>query len=231
MILGLVAIAISYGLSQEGVLYLPTLNWMLDQLISNLLIIVIVLFQSDIRRALAAFGQTQLLLGLRSGTGSQLIDELVKATSSLAGQRIGALIVMEREADLSPYTEEGTRIDAKVSKELVYSLFVPERQSPLHDGAIVIQSGRLSTAGVFLPMSIAAGIDRSLGTRHRAALGLAEETDAVVLVVSEERGTVSLAADGHLKLDVSANDLREHLHDSSLIGRSLFPIWTTGSRQ
>jgi diadenylate cyclase len=168
-------------------------------------------FQADIRRALTAFGRTQFLKQFSSGAEAQVIDELVKLSGSLAGQKIGALIVVEREADLAPYMEEGLRIDAKVSKELLYSLFVPDRQNPLHDGAVVIRAGRVEAAGVFLPMSVNPHIDRALGTRHRAALGLSEETDAVVLVVSEERGAVSLALEGDLERDLSSPILRERL--------------------
>ncbi len=211
MLVGLMGIAFLYGVSQEVLLDLPTFNWLLQQFIGSILIIVVVLFQGDIRRALAAFGQTQFLSSSSSASDSQVIDEIVKACGSLANQEIGALIVVERDADLSPYADEGTRVDAKVSKELLYSLFVPERQSPLHDGAVVIQRGRLAVAGVFLPMSVNPSIDRTFGTRHRAALGLSEETDAVVIVVSEERGTVSLAVDGLLDTDISLNDLREQL--------------------
>lgn len=211
MLIGLTAIALMYGLSQEGYLNLPTFNWLLEQFIGNVLIIIVVLFQADIRRALASFGRAQILSSFRSGAGAQVIDELVKAAISLADRRIGALIVVEREADLSPYLEESTRIEAKLSKELLYSLFVPERQNPLHDGAVVVRNGRIQSAGVFLPMSVNPNIDRALGTRHRAALGLSEETDAAVIVVSEERGAVSLAYEGDLAADLSAAELRESL--------------------
>ena len=211
MLIGLMAIALLYGLTQPGRLDLPTFNWLLEQFIANLLLIVIVLFQSDIRKALASFGQTQFLSSIRSGSGSQTIDEVVKACSALASQRIGALIAVQREADLEAFTAEGTRVDARVSKELIYSLFVPERQNPLHDGAVVIQAGKLTVAGVFLPMSVNPSIDRGLGTRHRAGLGLAEETDAVVIIVSEERGAISVACDGELDMDVSPSALRELL--------------------
>ena len=170
-----------------------------------------VLFQGDIRRALASFGQTQFLSSVGSGASAQVIDELVKACTSLAGQGVGALVVVEREADLSPYEVDGTRIDAKLSKELLYSLFVPERQNPLHDGAVIVRDGRISSGGVFLPMSVSPHLDRALGTRHRAALGLSEEADALVLVVSEERGTISLAHDGELELDMTQAQLRDSL--------------------
>lgn len=229
MLVGLMGIAFLYGVSQEMFLNLPTFNWLLQQFIGSILLIVVVLFQGDIRRALAAFGQTQFLSTSRSASDSQVIDEIVKACTSLANQKIGALVVVERGADLTPYTEEGTRIDAKVSKELLYSLFVPERQSPLHDGAVVVQNGRLSVAGVFLPMSVNPAIDRTLGTRHRAALGLSEETDAVIIVVSEERGTVSCAVDGALETEVSASDLRELL--TSLLIRPSAGLLERGTSQ
>ncbi|MEZ4472144.1 MAG: diadenylate cyclase CdaA [bacterium] len=213
MLIGLVAIVLLYFFSQEDYVNLPTFNWLLQQFINSLFLIVVVLFQSDIRRALAAFGRTQFLTAFRTGQGAQVIEELVKASDSLARQRIGALVVVEREADLSPYMEDATRLDAKVTKELLYALFVPERQNPLHDGAVVIRQGRVEAAGVFLPMSINPNIARNLGTRHRAALGLAEETDAVVLVVSEERGAVSLAEGGKLEQDLDVDQLRDRLTD------------------
>ncbi len=211
MLIGITAIAVLYGLSQEGYLNLPTFNWLLEQFIGNILIILVVLFQADIRRALASFGRAQILTSFRTSEGAQVIDELVKASASLAERRIGALVVVEREADLSPYLEESTRIEAKLSKELLYSLFVPERQNPLHDGAVVVRNGRIQAAGVFLPMSVNPTIDRALGTRHRAALGLSEETDALIIVVSEERGSVSLAHEGDLTPDLNPSQLRDTL--------------------
>jgi len=210
MLIGLLALAVIYGLSQH-VLNLPTFTWLLEQFIGSILIIVVVLFQADIRRALASFGRPRLLSSFRSGEGAQVVDELVKASAALAAQKIGALIAVQREADLGPYLEDATRVDAKLSKDLLYSLFVPERQNPLHDGAVVVREGRLDSAGVFLPMSVNPNIDRQMGTRHRAALGLAEETDAVVIVVSEELGVMSLAHGGQLDVDLSANDLRKTL--------------------
>lgn len=214
MLVGLVAITVFYVLSQDAYLRLPTFNWLLGQFIGSLFLIVVILFQADIRRALAAMGRAQLLPStFRTGSDSQVIDELVKAAQSLAQQGIGALIVVEREADLSAYMEESLRLDAKLTKELLYSLFVPERQNPLHDGAVVVRHGRIEAAGVFLPMSVNPQIDRNLGTRHRAALGISEETDAVIVVVSEERGAVSLAFEGGLEMDLSTSVVRERLTD------------------
>ncbi len=211
MLMGLVVIVGVYVMSQPAWLNLQTFNWLLEQFIGSLFLIVVVLFQADLRRALAAVGRTQWLTSFRSGAGAQFIDEMVKATSALAQQSIGALIVVERTADLSPFMEDSSRLDAKVSKELVYSIFVPERQNPLHDGAVVIREGRIEAAGVFLPMSVNPQIDRALGTRHRAALGLSEETDALCVVVSEERGTVSLAFEGALELDLTPSEFRSRL--------------------
>lgn len=211
MLIGLLAIILLYFVSQEAYLGLSTFNWILEQFIGSLFLIIVVLFQSDLRRALTAFGQTQLLSSFSTGAEAQVVDELVKASVSLANQQIGALIVVEREADLRPYLEEATKVDAKITKELLYSLFVPERQNPLHDGAVVVREGRVAAAGVFLPMSVNPNIDRNLGTRHRAALGLSEETDALVIVVSEERGSISVAIDGRLELDIKPAALRELL--------------------
>lgn len=214
MLVGLLGIAFAFMISQESVLNLSTFNWMLDQLIGNILIIIIVLFQSDIRKALAAFGQTRFLSAFRSAQGAHIIDELVKAVTSMARQNIGALIVIEREADLTNFAREGTRMDARVSKELVYTLFVPERQNPLHDGAALIQRGLITSAGVFLPMTVNPSLERSLGTRHRAGVGLSEETDAIVLIVSEERGSVTVAVDGQLSNELSSGELRRILTDA-----------------
>ena len=214
MLVGLLVIAFAFLLSQEGMLNLATFNWMLDQFIGNILIIIVVLFQADIRKALAAFGQARFLSAFRSAQGAQIIDEVVKSTASIAQQRIGALIVIEREADLSVYADEGTRLDARVSKELIYTLFVPERQNPLHDGAVVLRSGLVASAGVFLPMSVNPSLDRSLGTRHRAAVGISEETDAVVVIVSEERGTVRVAINGELSEELNSVQLRRSLTDA-----------------
>ena len=213
MLIGLLPIILLYFLSQEAFLGLSTFNWLLEKFIGSLLLIVVVLFQSDIRRALTQFGRAQILQRFGSGEESQVVDELVKASVSLSNQHIGALIAIERGGDLTPYMEEGTKLDARVSKELLHAIFIPERQNPLHDGATVIREGRAVSSGVFLPMSVNPHLDRTLGTRHRAALGLAEEVDAVIIVISEERGSVSIAVEGALELDLSVMALRDRLTD------------------
>jgi diadenylate cyclase len=211
MLIGLLAMIVLYFLSQDAFMGLPTFNWLLEKFIGSLFLIIVVVFQADIRRALVAFGGAQFFSNFRSASEAQVLDELVKVSTVLAEKRIGALIIIERDANLDPYMEEAVKLDARVSKELLHALFVPERQNPLHDGAVIVRSGRVAAAGVFLPMSVNPQNDRALGTRHRAALGLSEETDAVVIVVSEERGVVSVALDGHLERELSPAALRDRL--------------------
>ena len=211
MLIGLSTLVGLYFVSQDAFLGLATFNWLLEKFIGSLFLIVVVVFQADIRRALVAFGGAQFFSNFRSASEAQLLDEVVKCAGLLAGQRVGALGVLERDAKLDQYMDDSVKLDARVSKELVYALFVPERQNPLHDGAVVIRDGRVYAGGVFLPMSARAQVDRQLGTRHRAALGLSEETDAVVVVVSEERGEVSLAVDGRLERSLTSQALRDRL--------------------
>jgi len=211
MLIGLLAMIVLYFLSQDAFMGLPTFNWLLEKFIGSLFLIIVVVFQADIRRALVAFGGAQFFTNFRSASEAQVLDELVKVSTVLAEKRIGAIIIIERDANLDAYMEEAVKLDARVSKELLHALFVPERQNPLHDGAVVIRNGRVAAAGVFLPMSVNPQGDRALGTRHRAALGLSEETDAVVIVVSEERGAVSMALDGHLEREISPARLRDRL--------------------
>lgn len=223
MIIGLLALIVLYFLSQEAFLALPTFNWVLEKFIGSLFLIIVVVFQADIRRALVAFGGAQLFSNFRSASEAQVLDELVKATAVLAGQRTGALIIVERDANLDPYMEEAIKLDGRVTKELLHAIFVPERQNPLHDGAVIVRNGRIAAAGVFLPMSVNPQNDRSLGTRHRAAIGISEETDAVVVVVSEERGAISLALDGRLERDLSPQALRDRLTELLIRKPGRFP--------
>ena len=136
-------------------------------------------------------------------------EELIKACFALASRRVGALVAIERSADLDEYVERATVIDAVVSHELMSAIFHPT--SPLHDGAVVIQKNRISAAQAFFPLSLSKDISRFFGTRHRAAIGLTEETDAVAIIVSEERGTVSLVVDGRIIPTANANELREQI--------------------
>jgi diadenylate cyclase len=207
MLLGLVFLFLTYLTSQGLELY--TLNWVLDNFLSSILLVIVVLFQNDIRRALTEVGRGSLF-GVAERTDYRpVLEEIVKAVVTLAGKRVGALVVLERKVGLNEYIEPGTRLDARVSKELICSVFLPT--SPLHDGAIVIQGGRVAAAGCFLPLTTDPRVSRTLGTRHRAAIGLTEETDAVVIVISEEEGTVSLVREGRISRDLTTNVLRTTL--------------------
>jgi diadenylate cyclase len=207
MILGLVVLAAVYQGAQYFELY--TVNWILDSVGNVLLIIVVVVFQHDIRRMLTQVGTGPLFSGLPRAAHGQVIEELTRAAVMLAGRRIGALIVMAREVGLNEYMEGGTRLDAQVTKELIQSIFIPS--SPLHDGALVVQHGRIVAAGCFLPLTTNPNVSKTLGTRHRAAIGLTEETDAVVIVVSEEEGKISLVREGRITRDLDAGILRSTL--------------------
>ncbi len=140
------------------------------------------------------------------------MEEVIKAAGTLAQKRIGALVAFERSAALDEFIERGTEVDAAVSKELLHSIFVPSFENPMHDGAVVLREGRIWQAGVFLPMAGSAGGDRSLGARHRAGIGITEETDAVVVVVSEERGAISLCFDGNIVRNLDVASLRDALY-------------------
>jgi uncharacterized protein (TIGR00159 family) len=190
---------------------LVTLYTMLDTLLTSLVLIIVVVFQQDIRRALMRFGSRPLFTPARAALETHTIEEVVKAASSLSHKRVGALIVFERDALLDEFIDEGTFLDASVSKELLYSIFIPSYENPMHDGAVVIRDGRVYQAGAFLPLTASTKLDKTLGTRHRAAIGLSEETDAAVVVVSEERGSISLCFNGNIVHNLDAASLRTAL--------------------
>ena len=213
VLIGLISIIVFFFASKEEYLHLPTLNWLLDKFIGSFILIAVVVFQDDIRRGLSQVGRTSLFSNTESlGQETHVLEEAVKASVMLSNRKIGALIVLEREADLKPYTTEGIALDARVSKELLFSSFLTEHQNPLHDGAVIIQGDIVVAAGCFLPLSNSPKIDKTLGTRHRAALGLSEETDAAVIVVSEETGIISVAYREQLIRGLDASRLREVLH-------------------
>jgi diadenylate cyclase len=209
MVVGLGLVFLVYEVSRQfGLL---TLYSLLDGLLKSIVLIVVVIFQAEIRRALMRFGGRSWWLPGATEKATSAIEEVVKAATMLAQKRIGALIVFEREAALDEFIQRGTPLDSAVTKELLYGLFIPSFENPLHDGAAVIRDGRVWQAGAFLPLTSNPEIDRTLGSRHRAALGITEETDAVVLVVSEERGAISLVFNGNMVRDVDAASLREAL--------------------
>jgi diadenylate cyclase len=207
--MGLALIIVAYELARR--IGLLTLYTLLDGLLTSMVLIVVVIFQGDIRRALMRFGGRAWWLPGSSAKATSAIEEVVKAATMLAQKRIGGLMVFERDAMLDEFIQRGTLLDSVASKELLYGLFIPSFENPLHDGAVVIRDGRVWQAGAFLPLTSNPDIDQTLGSRHRAALGISEETDAVVLVVSEERGAISLVFNGNMVRDVDASSLRDAL--------------------
>jgi uncharacterized protein (TIGR00159 family) len=190
---------------------LATLSWILDNFLASAVLIIIVLFQADIRRALARVGRG-VFPRIAERQESQILEEIVRAAQTLAQRRVGALMVLERETGLEDLIQVGTALDASVTKDLLVSIFLP--YSPLHDGAVVIQSGRIAFAGCILPLTLRTDVAEGLGTRHRAALGITEETDAVVIVVSEETASISLAVGGEMTRDLDGPRLRGALRDA-----------------
>ncbi|MBI4263904.1 MAG: TIGR00159 family protein [Acidobacteria bacterium] len=197
-------------------LELETVNWVIRNLAAYVVIAIIVLFQADIRRALAHFGRAPFFRYFeRAQSADETIEELVDASATLAARRIGAIIVIERQIGLRNYIEGGIPLDAVVTYDLLVSVFQPG--SPLHDGAAIVQGDRVAAAACFLPLSVNPRLGRELGTRHRAALGLTEENDALAIVVSEETGSISLVIGGDLERGISPEALRTEL--KSLAGR------------
>lgn len=203
VLVGLVALIVLYLLSQ--LFNLQTVSWLLDEFSLYLVLAVIILFQEDIRRGLARVGDPWFGRA-RGGERSGLYQQIARACFRLADQGKGALIVVERSADLDQLAVDATAVDAQLSEELLVAIFQPT--SPIHDGAVVVRAGRIWIAGAFLPLTRRMDIDRSLGTRHRAAMGQTEETDSLIFCVSEERRRVSIAFHGELSVVDTPDELR-----------------------
>jgi diadenylate cyclase len=192
-------------------LQLYTIDWIIQSFWAQVVIALIVLFQPEIRRALAQMGESSFLQGFTFAEELRSLEEIVRASIALANRKIGALIVIERDVSLKDYIEIGTPLDAKVTKELLLSIFHPT--SPIHDGAVVIRGNRVVAAGCFLPITLGTDVSKALGTRHRAGIGITEETDAVSIIVSEETGIISVAIHGKLETYVDMGTLRDMLTD------------------
>lgn len=195
----------------SGYLQFYTMDWLIQSFWAQVVIVLIVLFQPEIRRALAQMGESSFLQGFTSAEELRSLEEIVRTASALANRKIGALIVIEREVSLKDYIEIGISLDARVSKELLLSIFHPT--SPIHDGAVIIRGNRVVAAGCFLPITLGADVSKTLGTRHRAGIGITEETDAVTIIVSEETGTISVAIHGKLETHIDMGILRDMLTD------------------
>jgi len=204
---GGVLVALFYG-SRWG--HLETVNWLIRNMFGYIVFAVIVLFQSDIRRALAHFGRAPFFQYFaKTAAVEEAIEELVVAANMLSSQRIGAIIAIERQIGLRNYIEGGIPLDALLTYDLLLSIFLPV--SPLHDGAVIVQENRVAAAACFLPLTVNPKLSKELGSRHRAAIGLTEENDSVAIVVSEETGSISLVVDGQIERGLPADLLRARL--------------------
>jgi diadenylate cyclase len=208
MAFGIVLIILAYYLSETFELH--TVHWLLRNFLSYIVIAIIVLFQAEIRRGLATFGTNPFLNFFYKQEKNPAIEEIVMASTTLSQKRIGGLIVIENEVGLKTYIEGGILLDAVVTFDLLLSIFYPK--SPLHDGAVIIKNGRIMAASCFLPLTTNPRLSKDLGTRHRAALGISEESDAVVIVISEETGLISLVYRGKIHRNLQTTSLRNHLY-------------------
>jgi diadenylate cyclase len=198
---------------------LQTVNWLIRNMLVYVAFAAIVIFQSDIRRALAHFGQAPFFRYFsRQEAADETIEEVVVASTMLSTQRIGAIIAIEREIGLRNYIESGIPLDAMLTYDLLVTIF--QHGSPLHDGAVILQENRVAAAACFLPLTVNPRVSRELGTRHRAAIGLTEESDALAVVVSEETGLISLSLNGRIDRGLTPDELRERLRTLVLQRRS-----------
>jgi uncharacterized protein (TIGR00159 family) len=207
MALGGLVLVILYWASQ--LFNLETVNWLLRTFLPYVVFGIIVVFQTEIRKVLAHLGKTPLLGAFAKPRTEEVIDEIVLAATTLAAQRTGAILVIEREMGLRSYIETGIGLDALLTYDLLISIFNP--RTPLHDGAVVVQGKRIAAAACFLPLTVNPALSRTLGSRHRAAIGITEDTDAVAVVVSEETGTISLVAGGRIRREYDGPTLKDAL--------------------
>jgi len=216
---GGVLIALFYGSRWA---HLETTNWLIRNMVGYIVFAVIVLFQSDIRRALAHLGRAPFFRYFaKPESAEESIEELAMAAGMLSSQRIGAIVAIERQIGLRNYIEGGIPLDALLTYDLLLSIFQPT--SPLHDGAVIVQEDRVAAAACFLPLTVNPRLAKDLGSRHRAAIGLTEENDSVAIVVSEETGVISVVSDGQIERGVSVDALRERLRSLVLQPRRSAP--------
>jgi diadenylate cyclase len=213
MLIGIGVLFIALIFSKYVGLY--TIDWIIQSLWAQIVLAVIILFQPEIRKTLAQMGEARFLPSFASAEEMKSIEEIVRASIALASRQIGALIVIEKETNLNDFIEMGTQLDAKVTHELLLSIFHPT--SPIHDGAVIIRGNRVVAAGCFLPLTLSIDISKTFGTRHRAGFGLTDETDAVVIIVSEETGTITTAIGGNIEKNVDMGSLRNFLTENFLV--------------
>lgn len=207
VLLGLVVLLLASIISRYAGFY--TLNWLLQSFWTYIVIALIVLFRPEIRKALAQMGEASFLPAFARAEELKSHEEVVRATVSLASRKIGALIVIERDVSLQDFIEIGVPLDARVSREILLSIFHPS--SPIHDGAVIIRGNRILAAGCFLPITLSTSLNKEYGTRHRAAIGITEESDAASIVVSEETGKISLIMTDSIETPLDMGTLRDEL--------------------
>ena len=217
MLVGVAAVALAFYIARIG--ELTTLSWLVSTLVPYVVFALIVVFQSEIRHALANLG-SRLTLSRASNSESDAYDDIVLAANLFSQNQTGALIVIEREIGLRTYIESGVPMDARLSYDLLATIFRPS--APLHDGAVIVQKDRIAAAACFLPLSMNPVLSTQMGTRHRAGIGITEETDAIAVIVSEESGAISLAVAGNFERDMTVEQLRERL--STLLRRYVPPV-------
>lgn len=215
MMISITLIILLLGLSE--LMGLRVTSWVLNNLSGYMIVILVVIFHPEIRRALAFIGESNFFES-KISLNSKVLDVIVRTTNILANRRLGALIVIERNTKLGPYFSAGQEIDSIIGKDLLISLFIP--YSPLHDGAVIIVGGRITNAGCVLPLTDKEDLPSYYGTRHRAAIGITEETDAVAIIVSEERGSIGIAYNGEITPNLDANSLTEKLEEIFNINKS-----------
>ncbi|HPU29072.1 MAG TPA: diadenylate cyclase CdaA [Syntrophorhabdaceae bacterium] len=204
LLIGVIIVLFIFYVSKK--LELFTLNWILNNFVGSIIIILVVIFQDDIKRMLLAIGRSPFLRKISYIEETRFYDNIANACNIMGKRKTGALIVIERDVGLEEFMEIGVRLDAEVNTELILSIFHPG--SPLHDGATIIREGRIRAAGCILPLTQREDIDKSFGTRHRAAIGISEITDAIAIVVSEEKGYISYAFRGEIHKKISGDELK-----------------------
>jgi len=216
VIKGLIILVVVFVITEQ--LQLAVINWILTKVFTISVIAFLIIFQPELRRGLARIGQFSMF-----SKEQMMLDEIARAAVLLSKKRIGALIAVEREIGLKAYIESGVHLDSQVTSELINTIFMPN--TPLHDGGIIIQGSRIVAAGCLFPLTQSQHIPKTLGTRHRAGVGLSEETDAVVLIVSEETGAISIATGGKLTKSISEEELHSVLTNMYRPKRSKVAIW------
>lgn len=210
---GIIILLVLTKVSEEMELY--TINWILNNAMTVGTLALLIVFQPELRRGLEYIGRSRLLtksfVEIRGESLSNVVEEIVEAAASLSRQKIGALIVMERQTGLNEVVETGTKIDGTVSSDLLINIFIPN--TPLHDGAVIIKDDKIKAAACFLPLTDNSGLSKELGTRHRAGLGISERSDSLAIIVSEETGAISIAENGTISRYLDTKTLRQILTD------------------